>query len=97
MADWAADPAELFRAAAALRTLAAEYREAPFPRYWMASGETGYDDLAVALAEFQQVSGDLARTLPADVEETAYRLAGTAAAYQHTDAHLAEQLGRAHR
>lgn len=97
MAELAADPAELSRAAAVLRTLAAEYRDAPYSRYWMSPAETGYDDLAAALAEFQQVSGDRSRALPADVDETAFRLAGVALSYQHADSHLAAQLNRSHR
>ena len=94
MAELSADPAELLRAAAVLRTLAADYRDQPFSRYWMAPTETGHDDLAEALAEFQQVSAEVTGQLPADVTEIAYRLAGTAATYQRTDAALADRMRR---
>ena len=97
MADLAADPAALLRAAAVLRTLAAEYRDQPLTRYWMAPEETGHDDLAAALAEFQQAADGLARHLPEDLTDIAYRLAGTAAGYQHADTAVADQLRHGNR
>jgi hypothetical protein len=95
MAELSADPAELLRAAAVLRTLVAEYHDQPVTRYWMSPTETGHDELAAALAEFQQVSAEVSHRLPEDVAETAYRLSGIATGYQHTDTALAEQLRRA--
>jgi hypothetical protein len=95
MAELSADPAELLRAAAVLRTLAAEYQDQPLTRYWMSPSETGHDELAAALAEFHEVSAEVTGRLPEDVTEIAYRLSGTAAAYQGVDAALAARMRRA--
>lgn len=93
MAGFSVDDDELRRASDAVRSIHAELANADGLRFEMAQDEVGHDELAVAVANFQQSSRYATTCLLADVGATADRLALNAAEYRRTEQAIAEGFG----
>ncbi|MCP2164587.1 hypothetical protein [Goodfellowiella coeruleoviolacea] len=87
-------PPELRQAAKIVHGLAREFAEQPARKYWADPEQAGNDELAAALALFQNTARDTADLLDADLAGMVTGLADTAAAYERSDA-TGERLLRA--